>query len=259
MSPTIKMSTIYAPKTIIRAYNADKTAHHTAVVTKVGEIYEIKSFDNLKPKDNFKTYDEWVAVRAEGLTIEIDTSKADHAPIAPPTKHGFSYPSNRDDNTFAAWLYEIIAEGAPHLLANSDVRDAYNAFVDFCKTVASQIIPNYDYLRSWARYRQDNLPAPASACSYYRTPIGSYRFTPDDRYKQIKIDFVKYYEPLYNLVSTDVFTFMRAKTAEIYKKARTRQLNRMIGVQKRRVERYENLVNAYKSYCDKLQKELDSL
>ena len=253
------MTTIYAPKTIIRAYNADKTAHHTAVVTKVGEIYEIKSFDNLKPKENFKSYDEWVAVRAEGLTIEIDTSKADHAPIAPPAKHGFNYPAKRTDNPFAAWLYETVAEGCPHLLGNPDVRDAYNAFVDFCKTVASQFVPNYDYIRPWSRYRQNTFPAPEYACGSYTTPIGCYRFMPDDRYRQIKVDFVKYYEPLYNLVSTDVFTFMRAKTDEIYKKARARQLNRLIGVEKRRVERYQKLANAHAAMRDKYQAELDKL
>jgi len=252
--PITNTMTTYPPKTILRLYDADKTTHCTAVVTKFGTVFEIKTSAG-KTGREYTSVEDWTTTRNMGGELTIDTAKADFFFVPPDTK-GFKYPRKRSDNCFAAWLYEIMVEGAPHLLDNPAVRDAYNTFVDTCaefKHLYCQ--PGHMYS---GRLRYD-----AYGLFEYPTEYGiMYGYLHIHDWELAKATGGKIQNalnPLYDLVKKDVLAFLAAKRKEIKDAKEIKELNRSMNVIKRRIVRYQNMISCETTRLNRLTEKLNKL
>lgn len=247
--------TTYPPKTILRLYDSDKTTHCTAVVTKSGTVFEIKTSAG-KTGREYSSVEDWTTTRNMGGEMTIDTAKADFFFVPPDTK-GFKYPRKRSDNFFAAWLYEIMVEGAPHLLDNPAVRDAYNTFVDTCaefKHIYCQ--PWHMYTGRWKYDVVDIFKYPSKNGSLYGyvdpRAWGLTKPIPSEKIQNAL-------NPLYDLVKKDVLEFLAAKRKEIKDTKEIKVLNRTINVTKGRIARYQSKISCETTRLDRLTEKLDNL
>lgn len=245
--------TTYPPKTILRLYNADKTTHCTAVVTKSGTVFEIKTSAG-KTGREYTSVEDWTTTRNMGGEMTIDTAKADFFFVPPDTK-GFKYPRKRSDHYFAAWLYEIMVEGAPHLLDNPAVRDAYNTYVDTCYEFKHLYFQTERYAGPWQKYNYRNMN------EYSLSKGMSYGFVrahiTETEAAGGKIQNAT--KPLYDLVKKDVTAFLAAKFKEVEDAAAIKMLNRTMNVIRRRIVRYQHKISDETARLDKLAEKLDKL
>ena len=118
----------YAPGTLFRAYNAEKTQHTTAIQLKDGSVLQVKGVRAAYP-----SLDAWLsAVGATRENLVIDTSKASGVAVGVDT-HGFDYRRGQDPRyMWTNHCYALMLELTPHLLEKADVRAAFNSLVAVC-------------------------------------------------------------------------------------------------------------------------------
>ena len=121
------------PGTIYRCY-ADDGRHWTAVIRSGGKVLEVKNPDaGVARGATFDTVDEWVAARG-GSCVENDTSKVSGMKKVKDT-HGFKYDWSKNMwSRVTNWIYEMMEEGTPHLLASEEIRDEFNKLVELFET-----------------------------------------------------------------------------------------------------------------------------
>lgn len=232
------MSSFHAPGTVFRSYNADRSAHNTAVLLKDGRVLELKNADG-SPKKTHDTYAAWLSERGiVADAIETDTSKATGIVITTDT-HGFNV--NLKDLPqygtllWPVWCYRIIAEAAPQLLDDAAVKDAFNNLTAISEKHKSEL--NYSH---W--YSKEDYYNPAHLT--YREEFAmkgmkgmfGWEYFPrngwtKEMYAAAKTEIGAAYTILYNLIAPAVRPFLEKKfgLAEETKKLKKalQQINHM--------------------------------
>jgi hypothetical protein len=157
---------VYAPGTLFRIFNADKSQHHSAVLLIDGHVYETKNSDG-QPKCKYASLDAWRAARQpEGGSFLADATKAKGVVINP-EENGFKYPTTSDLNLrYVVWAYRMMKQYAPSLLSREDVKTAYNHLVDVCTSWKPNMIVRVSLGSTDPDYLDFRTPR-----LWYRTPF----------------------------------------------------------------------------------------
>ena len=233
----------YAPRTLLRLFNDDKTAHTTATVLKDGSVYDVKF------RSKHASVDEWKA-NSVSFTGEltVDASKAMGVVIT--DTHGFEYPSK---NAYANWVFEILSELAPHLLTNEAVRNAHQKFIDACKKYASNIRFYGSYYFDGSRKYNTSL---LDGCvQLYSLPFAYYTTYAHEKRSTEVVQ--KTYMELRNLIVDDLLPSLKIKE-EYYKKLDQKKLiTRWMKMHERRIKKYELLIQDSKTAIEEYKQRLN--
>jgi hypothetical protein len=136
----------YDKGSTFRFYKEDET-HYTAVQIKDNKILQVKNPEG-NEKKIYESLTEWLeaigakedqlkieTVRTKGETATAgSTEKAKDKPRVGKTTDGFIIPRDKtiNLNKWFRWVYKIIKEAAPELLASEEVKNAYNNLVEIC-------------------------------------------------------------------------------------------------------------------------------
>lgn len=219
---SIPKMTSYAPGTIFRSFNADKSAHNTAILLKDGRVLELKNADG-SPKKTHATYDAWVAERGTDATIETDASKASGVVFTSDT-HGFHVDAalltEYGTTQWPVWCYRILAECAPKLLTREDVKTVFNKLVETIEKYKSEFSCGKYYANS--KYSKVEFYDPANLRYRADYPLKgmpgmfAWEWSPQngwtaEMYAAAKADIGAAYAALYELISADVCPFLEKK------------------------------------------------
>ena len=233
----------YAPRTLLRLFNDDKTAHTTATVLKDGSVYDVKF------RSKHASVDEWKA-NSVSFTGEltVDDSKAMGVVIT--DKHGFEYPSK---NAYADWVFEIISELAPHLLANEAVRNAHKNFTDACKKQVTRIRFHGSYYFQGERKYSTSLLNMIN--NQYNLPFGYYTTYAYEKRNMGAIHTA--YMELRNLIADDILPSLKIKEEYYNQLSEKRYLIRRIKVHEFRIKKYEQLIQDSKYAIEEYKQKLN--
>lgn len=234
----------YAPRTLLRLFNDDKTAHVTGVVLKDGSVYDIKF------KSKHASVDEW-KTNSVSFTGEltVDNSKAMGVVIT--DKHGFEFPTL---NPYADWVFGILNELAPHLLMNEAVRNAHQKFIDACKKPQTNIRFHGSYFFQGERKYRTSLLNLVN--NQYHLPFGYYSTYSYER-KNMEVIQNAYIE-LRNMIADDLLPPLKVKEEHYQKLSQKRMLTRWIKMHERRIKKYEQYVQNSKKAIEEYKKKLDA-
>jgi hypothetical protein len=233
----------YAPRTLLRLYNSDKTAHVTGVVLKDGKIYDTCN------RQTYDSFDGWNVSRDQGGNMTIDASKAMGVVIT--NTHGFEYPTL---NPYADWVFEILSELAPHLLANEAVRNAHQKFIDACKK-PEVVIRMYGscFFTGERKYRATLL----NTCDQlYSLPFAYYTTYAYERRNMDSIQTA--YMELRNLIADDLLPPLKVKEEHYKKIAGKRMLTRWMKMHERRIKKYAKIIKESQDYIEDYKKKLEA-
>lgn len=225
---------------IIRIYNDDKTKHWSAVRVGDGRILEVKNPDGLAC-GYFDTEDAWATACIGTVETVADT-------------HGFNYDwSRRPCCCWTNWLYDRMAELTPHLLANSDVRNAFNALVQFFMEQERNVIHRMRFGRHvmygpWFYYSGYLADPPVH---FPNGPFGAGPDSPWERLRQL-------WRPLRELLD-DLSLALKKKEKEAWLKIHIKRLRSREWVARCRADQYARLWNDAKKELDAKEAELASL
>jgi hypothetical protein len=232
----------FARGTLFRSYNADRTAHSTAVLLKDGTMQELKNADGSEKKI-YPSYEAWASEKG-AAAVEIDTSKATGTLLTTDAR-GFNVDLTIDYNgasPWFQWLFRMMAEIAPHLLANHTVKDAFNALVAVCAKhkgfgmrVSSHNKIHY-YDPAGLSY---NPEKPASFGWFQEDWLG-------DKYMAEKAEIGAIYKVFYELVAADLHPTMQKKHELI-------NVKHMIKWRNIHIRRYESRIRVLRTRQQKLK------
>lgn len=235
----------YAPRTLLRLYNSDKTAHVTGVVLKDGKIYDTCN------RQTYDSFDSWNVARDQGGNMTIDASNAMGVVIT--NTHGFEYPTL---NPYADWVFEVVSELAPHLLTSEAVKNAHQNLIDLCKKNAKCIIFMGSYnFRGVHKYTSRLLEKGGEKTgllpfAYYTSAYG---------YTKENIElFYGAYLALRNLIVDDLLSPLKVKEEHYNQLSEKRYLIRRIKVHERRIKKYEQLIQDSKYAIEEYKKKLEA-
>jgi hypothetical protein len=225
-----------------RLYKDD--THWTAVSLKDGGILEVKGPGG-SSKERFDSVDAWRSSRAADGRLE-ETRKVGgiQRPTVSADTHGFHYDYGSKKG-WLNWCYEIMLEGAPHLLERTDVRDAFNALYKYVyeNKIGAGSEVRFDYLvykHGTDRYSIHNL---SDTMAFNTMFVGFI--------KRLKI--AELYERLMSLISDDITNFIRNKHYVFRLIEEKRKALHAASVNKRRIDRYKKKVEeAEKAYAKAL-------
>jgi hypothetical protein len=249
--------------TIYRLYSEDRSTHYTAVLLKNGSLLEVKNPEGAS-NVTAKTLEEWKLLRGDVYNIlEVDTSKADRIVVGEDT-NGFNYPQKREDiSAWFQWCYEIMKEGAPHLLEKEEVKNAYNALYEACYKYKNELhtykCSNYTLSN---RYDLNNINKVNMKEHFRGLPwyfFTYYQYNNTDRTKILE-EIAVLYNDLYELISKDVVEFLNSKKSYATSMKEFKETKKQIGYVNRRIKRYEDKVNDNKKILEgymQRMKELD--
>ena len=241
---TNKMAT-YAPRTLLRLFNDDKTAHTTGVVLKDGSVYDVKF------RSKHASVDEWKS-NSVSFTGELtaDASKAMGVVIT--DTHGFEYPSKND---YANWVFEIITELAPHLLTNEAVKNAHQKLISVCKKELSSLHFFGSYFFTGERKYRATLLAKPEQQLYY-LPFASYR---SYAYETEIVETIRQaYDKLHDLIADDLLPPLREKEEHYRKLSAKRTYVHCIKVYERRIKKYAKIIKESQDYIEDYKKKLEA-
>ncbi len=226
--------TTYAPRTLLRHYNADKTDHITAVVLNDGKIFDISN------KNTYESFDEWNVARDQGGNMTIDTSKAEGV-VIPSDWKGFTNSKGYTPHT--DWIYCSMLEYTHHLLEREDVRNAFNNYQNVYADLARK---GSIYTSSYyTRKGQSALVEP----SEYTVPCG-YSY---NNQRNVAKEINDAYKPLYDLISAELLPHLFERSEIERKKQKEKRTKYLIGVYKRRVEKYKKLIEHHQKMIEDLE------
>jgi len=229
--------TTYAPRTLLRLYNPDKTAHVTGVVLKDGRIYETTG------RKTYDSFDQWNTERDQGGNMTIDTSKAEGVIISDDWK-GFTKSKGYTPHT--DWIYCSMLEYTPHLLEREDVRNAFN---NYQNVYADLVRKGEIYTGSYyIRKGESALTEP----NKYRIPCG-YTRTSHIRSDQIVKELMDVYTPLYELIKPDLSSPLFERSEKERKKQKEKRTKYLIGVYQRRLAKYKKLITETEKAIESLK------
>jgi hypothetical protein len=241
---TINKMATYAPRTLLRLFNDDKTAHTTGVVLKDGSVYDTKF------RSTHSSIDEW---RSNSVSftgeLTVDASKAMGVVIT--ETHGFTYPSL---NPYADWVFDILSELAPHLLANEAVRNAHQKFIDACKKpeVVIRMYGSY-FFTGERKYRATLL----NTCDQlYRLPFAYYTTYAYEKRNMESIQTA--YMELRNLIADDLLPPLKEKEEHYQKLAGKRLLTRWMKMHERRIKKYAKIIKESQDYIEEYKRKLEN-
>lgn len=234
------MST-FAPRTLLRLYNPDKTAHVTGVVLKDGRIYEITG------KKLYDSFDQWNIERDQGGNMTIDASKAEGVIISDDWK-GFKNSKGYTPHT--DWIYEMMLEYTPHLLEREDVRNAFNHY----QSVYAVLLMKREIVTTYCHSRDGRLDLiepskttiPAAFINAYTTPSRN----------RVVTEFMNAYKPLYDLISAELLPHLIKRTEKYKQKKNASRKRYLIGVAQRRIEKYKKSIADAEKMIEYLKAEL---
>ena len=214
--------TTYAPKTLLRLYNPDKTAHVTGVVLKDGRIYEITG------KKLYDSFEIWNIERNQGGELTVDASKAEGVVVSDDWK-GFINSKGYTPHT--DWIYEMMLEYTPQLLEREDIRNAFNHY----QSVYADLLRKREINTSYGYIRNDqlNLIEPFETC----IPAGYLNVYDSKSRKRVGTEFMNAYEPLYDLISPELLPHLIKRTEKYKQRKIDSRTKYLIGVAHRRIER----------------------
>ncbi len=262
------MST-YAPGTVYRTPVIDGT-HYTAVQLKDGLVMEVKcAMPIAGGPHKFADLDCWTTERGiDKSTLIVDTSKAYGVVIKADDKetHGFKYaklvPEIYSGKNWHWWCYNIMAEGAPHLLTNTAVKDAFNALVDLM-TEYKEHFNGFLGLHQKANYYDPvNLFNTRYVTEFGGIPIychyGSYNNRkPTEFYTKMKEVIKTAYVALYNLIKDDLTPFLQKRHGQMKRLENQSRLKRTINRLEKKKAQLEDSLESYKKVLAGLSKELE--
>lgn len=150
----------YDKGSTFRFYKEDGT-HYTAVQIKDNKILEVKNPDG-NEKKIYESLTEWLeAIGAKEDQLKIETVKARGTATggagSAEKVNGFTIPKDKkiNLNKWFRWLYKIMKEAAPELLASEEVKVAYNNLVAVC--LKDNDIQSEYYLKNIMTYSIDLL------------------------------------------------------------------------------------------------------
>lgn len=142
----------YAPNTMFRLYTADHSKHYTGILLKDARLLEVKNPDT-NTKTIYNSLEEW-REQHPNLSLTVDEVQANKYL---PKRHGFNCPTSSDNSyAWVIWCYSMICEGAPDLLKNKELKDAYNMMVDLCTTYKDKIYHSSNF-KGTMRYAPENI------------------------------------------------------------------------------------------------------
>jgi len=237
---TDKMST-FAPRTLLRLYNPDKTAHVTGVVLKDGRIYETTG------RKTYDSFDQWNTERDQGGNMTIDASKAEGVIISDDWK-GFINSKGYTPHT--DWIYEMMLEYTPHLLEREDIRNAFNHY----QSVYADLLRKRDIHTS--RYYIGKGQIDLTEPSETTIPAGyMHAYTTPSR-KRISTEFMNAYKPLYDLISAELLPHLTVRSKKYKQKKIASRKRYLIGVAQRRIEKYKKSIADAERMIEYLKAEL---
>jgi hypothetical protein len=137
---------------MFRLYTADHSKHYTGVLLKDARLLEVKNPDT-NTKTIYSSLEEW-QLQYPGLSLSTDEVQANKRL---PERHGFNCPTSSDNSyAWVIWCYSIICEGAPDLLKNQELKDAYNTMVDVCTDYKDNIYHGSTF-KGPMRYAPENI------------------------------------------------------------------------------------------------------
>ena len=224
-----------------RLYKDD--THWTAVSLKDGGVLEVKGPSG--SKERFDSVDAWRSSRAaDGRLEETKRVGVIQVPNVGADTHGFPYEHGSKKDWFN-WCYEIMLEGAPHLLEKSDVRDAFNGLYKYVheNKIGAGSEFRFDYLvckRGTDRYSVQNL---SIHMAFNMMFLGAIK----------RLEITELYERLTELITEDITNFIRNKHYVFQLLKDKRQALHEAGVNKRRIERYKKKIEeAEKAHSEAL-------
>lgn len=238
---TTKMAT-YAPRTLLRLFNDDKTAHVTGVVLKDGTLFDVKT--HVK----YINVEEWKDRSGFTGELTVDASKAMGVVIT--DTHEFEYPSK---NAYADWVFEILTELAPQLLTNEAVRNAHQKFIHACnKQQTSLRLHGSYFFQGECKYKTELLSD--RSYTYRLLPFAYYT---SYAYEKMNMEIVqKAYTELRNLIADDLLPPLKEKEEHYTKLAGKRIATRWIKMHERRIKKYEEKIKASQSWIEEYKKKL---
>lgn len=240
---TNKMAT-YAPRTLLRLFNDDKTAHTTATVLKDGSVYDVKF------RTKHASVDEWKS-NSVSFTGELTADDSKAMGVVITNTHGFEYPTL---NPYADWVFEIITELAPHLLTNEAVKNAHQKFIDACKKQVTSIRMYGSYFFTGERkYRATLL----NTCDQlYSLPFAYYTTYAYEKRSMEAIQTA--YMELRNLIADDLLPPLKEKEEHYKNIAGKRILIRWIKMHERRIKKYAKIIKESQDYIKEYKKKLEA-
>jgi hypothetical protein len=246
------------PGTLYRSFTPDRSHHATALLLRDGSIVQIKdSALNNGARYTFPSYDAWVASRPDTI-IEADTKNARGVIVNPADTHGFTYYNHKYNETeWTDWCYEIMLEGAPHLLEKEPVKTAFNALVELLKS-HKYTFTSYSYLfKGVNRYKPNTLYDTVRAKMCGGLP---FNLMPS-RYAQMKLpqELIDGYTVLYNLIKDDLTPFLTAKTARLNLEYLIRFQQSQIKKTEKRIANYKDSIAYSERYIESCKKKVAEL
>jgi hypothetical protein len=237
----------HAPGTIYRSDDVDG-AHYTAVLTHNGTLLEIKNPESSHERISFADLDAWAVARGiDKSSLKVDTSKA-YGVVITEDNHGFKYKSAKK---WLKWCYEMMAEGAPHLLTNLAVKEAYNVFVDICEEYNLHL---QEYFNIHTKYLRHN---PLHLCDethfkklggfpgYLQFGHGYYK--PQQFIATAHERITNAYTALYALIKDDLTPFLEERHTQMKSEENKMKLRRKIKHLEKKKKQLEDMLTSCKT------------
>lgn len=238
--------------TTYRLYTENRSEHWTAVSIRTGGLLETQT------KQKFESLEAWRSARSEGVHLE-ETKRHSQAVIKPKIgsdTNGFRYQHNNISgatcySTQMAWMnwcYELMAEGAPHLLSRDDVRTAFNELADFlCEKKVPMSSTYCKETYNANRYDSDSL-------SCYQMLSQPWSITKEVREKAEKL-----INHLLNLIKDDLVAFMEPKYKLALLLIKRSECKLTINKFSKRIERFEKKAADARVAYDASVKKMETL
>lgn len=256
----------HAPGTVYRTPVIDGQ-HYTAVLLNDGQLLEVKcALPTSGGTHRFADLASWTTERAiNKSTLIIDTSKAYGVVIKAEETHGFKHaklvPEIYSGQNWHHWCYKILAEGAPHLLTNATVRDAFNALVNVMAEYKDHIGGYLGFHQKAAYYNPATLFSTRHVNDFGGIPLycnyGSYsNRKPNEFYTKMKETFKATYLAFYSLIKDDLTPFLQKRHEQMKRLEKQSRLKRTIKHLEKKKAQLEDSLEGYKRVLDRLTKEL---
>jgi hypothetical protein len=228
------------------SFTCPEGVKYNAAVIKGKKIVSVNT-DN--STDTYNSVDDWLKVIPGSPTIDkitittpTKTVKRRKAAIVKITDtYGFNVPDPRNQifrvSGYAKYIYEMIAEAAPQLLQDENVKNAYNIFVNYMHA-------NSGYITSYYPTSITNYPPISMNHTIYYTAV--YYSLTDKVLKETIANTIKqHFTALVQLLNTDVVSYVNAKHKAIVNKREIASLEKSI-------KKYEDKITQYQKdivYC----------
>lgn len=228
---------------IYRLYPSDDQKHYTAVAIAGGKVLEVKGPDTTT-KTTYDSLEQWKTARGPAVKFEesppaFNVRKGDefygfHYPVKTSNKYQFGAAGVWE---WPRWCFSMIREGAPQLLKEEAVRNAYNSLITVLKKYNGHT--HREIHLTLERYAVSNLQWKDGAINYHgqawcgapfifvKEPRLTYVKSIDELkttakniefYVGAREEILKQYKALYDLIAPTLIPYMKRAGAISYAK-----------------------------------------